>query len=137
MQDSSHLDDIAIPYEVDGFEMPKNRNGMMKEKESERGRENERENGRERERDRVMSSSAPVIHPAVCVSYSVCSSIDATDTGSGTGLGFRGDRHDIQDNSFIEARYRPISDTLIYNCDLNESSIGDVYHSNVQYSGSI
>ena len=55
LQDSSHLDDITIPYEVNGFEMPKNRNGTIKEEESERGREKERENGRERDRDRVMS----------------------------------------------------------------------------------
>ena len=39
LQDSSHLDDMTTLYEVDGFEMPKNRNGMIKEKESERGRD--------------------------------------------------------------------------------------------------
>ena len=28
LQDSSHLDDMTNPYEVDGFEMPKYKNGM-------------------------------------------------------------------------------------------------------------
>ena len=135
LQESSQLDDRRTPYEGNGFKILKNSNGTIKEEKEKIG---EREREREGKIEEGSLTSAPVFRPAVYVSYSVCSSIDATDTGSGlgSGLGFRGDRHNILDNSFIDARYRQNSNKLVNNSDFNAFSNGDSSHSNAQYSGS-